>query len=228
MGQSAAKHLKYIPQKGGDIIKTFTMTCGARVLLDDEDYGRLPKNGWYLSKKENHNPNTDYAQHDEYGKMHRWVLGIKPNEQSSVVVDHINHNGLDNRKENLRIVTTSENKRNITTHYPNNRLHYTGIVLECCTANRNRIRARWSEGEPMRDKDGKRRAKQKTKSFFFDNNVESCRSAIRQAILYRNQKCRENGYILDERSTTIETAILNNPECKIEELLDFDIQICMK
>lgn len=68
----------------------------------------------------------------------------------------------------------------------------------------------------------------KTKSFFFDNNIESCRSAICQAILYRNQKCRENGYILDERSTTIETAILNNPKCKVEELLDFDIQICMK
>lgn len=100
--------------------------------------------------------------------------------------------------------------------------------MECCATNRNRIRAKWSEGEPTRDKDGKRRAKQKTKSFFFDNNIESCRSAICQAILYRNQKCRENGYILDERSTTIETAILNNPKCKVEELLDFDIQICMK
>lgn len=204
------------------------MTCGAQVLLDDEDYDRLPKSGWYLSKKEIHNPNTDYAQHDIYGKMHRWVLGIKLNEQSSVIVDHINHNGLDNRKENLRLVTTSENKRNITTHYPNNKLHYTGIALECCATNRNRIRAKWSEGEPTRDKDGKRRAKQKTKSFFFDNNIESCRSAICQVILYRNQKCRENGYILDERSTTIETAILNNPKCKVEELLDFDIQICMK
>ena len=57
---------------------------------------------------------------------------------------------------------------------------------------------------------------------------DECREALRQAILYRNTKCRENGYILDERSTTIETAILNNPNCKIEELLGFDIQICMK
>ena len=210
-------------------MKIFTMTCGAQVLLDDEDYDRLPKSGWYLSRKEHHNPNTDYAQHDEYGKMHRWVLGIKPNENSSIIVDHINHNGLDNRKENLRLTTTSMNKRNITSHYPN-KLHYTGIILECykSKSKRNRIRARWSEGEPIQDENGAWRAKQKTKSFTFDNNVESCRSAIRQAILYRNQKCRENGYILDERSTTIETAILNDPKCKIEELLGFDIQICMK
>ena len=209
-------------------MKTYTMTCGAEVLLDDEDYERLPKTGWYLSKKEKHNSNTDYAVHDTYGKMHRWVMGFIPGEHLDMVVDHINHNGLDNRKENLRLVTTSENKRNITTHYPNNKLHYTGILLECSKTNRNRIRARWSEGEPKRGKDGQRRAKQGTKSFFFDNNIESCREAICQAILYRNQKCRENGYILDERSTTIETTILNDPKCKIEDILEFDIQICMK
>ena len=49
-----------------------------------------------------------------------------------------------------------------------------------------------------------------------------------EAILYRNNKCKENGYILDERSTTIETTILNNPKCEIEKILNFDIKICMK
>ena len=32
-------------------MKIFTMTCGAEVLLDDEDYERLPKTGWYLSPR---------------------------------------------------------------------------------------------------------------------------------------------------------------------------------
>ena len=210
------------------ILKIFTLTCGQQVLLDDEDYERLPKSGWYLVKKEIHNSNTDYVTHDTYGKMHRWVLGLKPNEQPDKIIDHLNHNGLDNRKENLRIVTTSENKRNITTHYPNNKIHYCGVCLETSKNNRkNRFRVRWSEGEPQVCKDGKKRAKTKTKSFSFTTEDE-CREALRQAILYRNTKCRENGYILDERSTTIETAILNNPNCKIEELLGFDIQICMK
>lgn len=208
-------------------MKIFKLTCGAQVLLDDEDYERLPKTGWYLSKKEIHNPNTDYVVHDIYGKMHRWVLGIKPNEQENKVVDHINHNGLDNRKENLQLVSTSQNKRNITTQYPN-KLHYTGISLETNQNNRNRIRAIWSEGEPSKCSDGKRRAKQHSKSFFYDNNIENCRKAICEAILYRNNKCKENGYILDERSTTIETTILNNPKCEIEKILNFDIKICMK
>lgn len=209
-------------------MKEFTLTCGAIVLLDDEDYDRLPKTGWYLSKKEKINPNTDYAVHDTYGKMHRWVLGIMPNENQDYVVDHINHNGLDNRKENLRLVTTSQNKRNVTTHYPNNKIHYTGVILEKSEVSRNRFRARWSEGIPEICKDGKKRAKTKTKSFFFDNDKESCEQALKEAILYRNSKCRENGYILDERSTTIETAIRNNPNCDIEALLGINLLDCMK
>lgn len=40
--------------------------------------------------------------------MHRDVLDV-PND---LVVDHINHNGLDNRKENLRICTKGENAIN--------------------------------------------------------------------------------------------------------------------
>ena len=204
----------------------FTMTCGCQVLLDDEDYERLPKTGWYLSKKELHNPNTDYAIHDIYGKMHRWVLGIMPNECPDKVVDHLNHNGLDNRKENLRLVSTSENKRNITMQYPNNKMHYTGIAYEIAPRGRNRIRARWNEGEPVRCADGKRRARQATKSFFYRDEVEDCRRAICEAILYRNQKCRENGYVLDERSTTIEQQIVDNPNCEIDKLLGIDITMC--
>ena len=67
-------------------MKEFQLSCGAIVLLDDEDYERLPKTGWYLSKKEIHNPNTDYVVHDFYGKMRRWVLGLKQNDCSNLVV----------------------------------------------------------------------------------------------------------------------------------------------
>lgn len=165
--------------------------------------------------------------HDTYGKMHRWVLNILPNEKTEMVVDHLNHNGLDNRKENLRLTTTSVNKRNITTQYPNNPLHYTGVRLEKNFSHRSRIRAGWSEGQPKIDKNGKKRAKQTSKSFFFNNNIDDCRRALCEAILCRNQKCRENGYILDERSTTIEQQILNDLNCKIEDLLGIDINICL-
>lgn len=41
--------------------------------------------------------------------LHRVILDAKKGE----IVDHINGNGLDNRMENLRIVTVAENKKNI-------------------------------------------------------------------------------------------------------------------
>jgi hypothetical protein len=44
-------------------------------------------------------------------RMHRLVLGL--NSDKKVFVDHINHNTLDNRKSNLRIVTNSQNLQNL-------------------------------------------------------------------------------------------------------------------
>lgn len=70
--------------------------------FDEEDYEIIQKyrwhvdsNGYVIAKKEN----KSY-------KMHRVVLGLTVNDK--VEVDHINHNKLDNRKNNLRIVTRSQ------------------------------------------------------------------------------------------------------------------------
>jgi hypothetical protein len=40
--------------------------------------------------------------------MHRQIMGAKEGQE----IDHINGNGLDNRRENLRIVTRSQNLAN--------------------------------------------------------------------------------------------------------------------
>lgn len=56
-----------------------------------------------------------YAQAYKYGKrdkcimMHRLVMSV---DEWKVKVDHINHNTLDNRKENLRKVSNAENHQN--------------------------------------------------------------------------------------------------------------------
>ena len=41
-------------------------------------------------------------------KLHRLITGALPGQE----VDHVNHNGLDNRRENLRICTRSQNNEN--------------------------------------------------------------------------------------------------------------------
>ena len=44
--------------------------------------------------------------------MHRLILGLKYKVDSQLWVDHINRNRLDNRRQNLRVVTSSESNQN--------------------------------------------------------------------------------------------------------------------
>ena len=86
----------------------------AIAIVDDEDFDRINAFGWYSKR-----PGkclTSYAFRmgtDQYGNkkllaMHREVMGAGRGQ----VVDHINHDGLDNRKANLRLCTPSENSKN--------------------------------------------------------------------------------------------------------------------
>ena len=46
--------------------------------------------------------------------MHRLVMGLALESNRNIIVDHINHLTYDNRKENLRICTQSDNVANST------------------------------------------------------------------------------------------------------------------
>lgn len=73
-------------------------------IVDQEDYKELSQFKWYL-----HNmgyATTTIDKHMVY--MHRLVM--KP--PNNMHIDHINHEKLDNRKSNLRIVTREENMQN--------------------------------------------------------------------------------------------------------------------
>ncbi len=45
--------------------------------------------------------------------MHRYIMGVV--DDPEVIVDHINGNGCDNRRSNLRICTEKENNKNKST-----------------------------------------------------------------------------------------------------------------
>lgn len=200
-------------------MKELKLTCGATVFLDDEDYDRIPKTGWYLSplKRDGTERNTRYAVHDTYGKMHRFILGLTAENKN--VVDHIDRNGLNNQKENLRVTTSGTNKKNQKTTKAN-KLNFNGIAYERATTKTSaRIRCRWSEG-PVEYKYGGYRAKQKVKNFPLSKM--SIEEAVAQAILYRLKMMRENDYLIDESSTTIEKRILNGDN--IEEILGINLK----
>jgi hypothetical protein len=88
------------------------LTQGKVALVDDADYPELSKFRWYACKY----GNTYYAQRASpraNGKqhkilMHAVILGTPKGMQT----DHINGNGLDNRRENLRVVTCRGNQQN--------------------------------------------------------------------------------------------------------------------
>jgi len=89
------------------------LTQGKYAIVDPEDYERLNKYKWYAVKC----GKTFYASRTvRTGKnkkrinitMHRQIL----NPPHHLVVDHINHSGLDNRKANLRPATRTQNNMN--------------------------------------------------------------------------------------------------------------------
>lgn len=100
-----------------DGAKLLALSQNKFAIVDANDYDRLNKYKWCLSKT----PHTNYAMRRTKGKringrrvgrkvimMHRLIM----NAPRHLVVDHINHNGLDNRKKNLRLCTRAENNRN--------------------------------------------------------------------------------------------------------------------
>ena len=87
--------------------KLIPLTQGKFAIVDAEDYERLSKYKWHVDKGDS----TYYAARGIVGKnfrMHREIL----NAPEGLVVDHRNHNGLDNRRENLRLCTVAENNMN--------------------------------------------------------------------------------------------------------------------
>ena len=80
--------------------KAIVLTKGQVTYVDDEDYEMLNQKTWCV--------NDGYAVNRELGRMHRFLLGAP----KGVMVDHRNGDKLDNRKENLRLCTNSQNQAN--------------------------------------------------------------------------------------------------------------------
>ena len=87
------------------------LTRGMVAIVDAADYDNVAQFKWYAWRDPKHR--TYYARRNLPSGgciyMHRYILDARPENPR---VDHINYNGLDNRRCNLRFVTARENALN--------------------------------------------------------------------------------------------------------------------
>ena len=95
------------------------------VQVDDADFEHLNQWKWYVSAEKH----TAYARRQKRANglrkdvsMHREIL-LPP---KNITVDHIDGNGLNNQRSNLRLATNSENQRNRAIQ-SNNTSGYIGV-----------------------------------------------------------------------------------------------------
>ena len=89
-------------------MKEIPLTRGRVAIVDDDNYDSLSQYKWHFH---DNSSGLGYAARTDGGRviwMHR-VVNATPD---GFETDHLNHDRLDNRKENLRTATSSENRAN--------------------------------------------------------------------------------------------------------------------
>lgn len=114
--------------------KEIPLSQGLVAIVDDEDFEWLNQWKWSASKQGKRPETTKYRAIrvvTKNGKqrpilMHRALLGARRED----IVDHINGNPLDNRRENLRICTQQQNMFNGSAHVDGMTSEFKGVCWD--------------------------------------------------------------------------------------------------
>lgn len=93
---------KFVVDNEKKIVYGYTGRKNIEFIFDLDDYDRVSKKYWKFS--------CGYIYADKLLKLHNFIMNHEPTK--FLVVDHINRNPLDNRKENLRIISQQNNAIN--------------------------------------------------------------------------------------------------------------------
>lgn len=112
------------------MVARITLTQGYTALVDDEDVERVLACGsWHVSIETGgvyavHTQRIPGTRKTVSVRLHRFIMNA-PDESD---VDHINGDGLDNRRANLRLCTDSENQRNARKQKRQTASRYKGVT----------------------------------------------------------------------------------------------------
>lgn len=119
---------------------TVQLHDGSRVLIDAADYPSVSAHHWRRDTPPNSTGTYAVMQESRklaagrtrrHTRLHRFLLA----PPSTMSVDHVNGDGLDNRRANLRLCTKSQNAQN--TRRVKGRSAFKGVVWDC-------VRSKWS------------------------------------------------------------------------------------
>jgi len=121
--------LRYRKVRYGYAFRKIPLTQGQYAIVDLEDYKELAKYKWYAKRCERRFYAERWGKTQQGSrvrggvKMHQVIMGTAEGKY----IDHINHNGLDNRKGNLRFATTQQNTWNKRKQKGNYSSQYKGV-----------------------------------------------------------------------------------------------------
>ena len=106
-------------------MKYISLTQNKFAIVDDEDFDILNQYSWCKT-----GGTKNYACNCKFGLMHRFIINLHnifiPRDYE---IDHINQNGFDNRKLNLRVCKRYQNRHNSKINI-NNSSGYKGVFYE--------------------------------------------------------------------------------------------------
>lgn len=118
-------------------MKTIQLTQGFVALIDDADFERVSQFKWTVTKTKSnvyakrkvHRANGGYTSQ----LLHRFIMGVT---DRTIYVDHMDHNGLNCQRSNLRRCVPGENAGNVTKTRGSSR--YRGVS---CASSKGKWRA---------------------------------------------------------------------------------------
>lgn len=127
-------YLKMVPNNGvpferkynkyefqGDIVIGYINNSDKTFIIDVDDYGKIKEYCWHETQDR-----IFTTINKKKCSLHRFILGLTSEE---AVVDHINRNPLDNRKQNLRICSLADNAKNRSLS-TNNKSGHNGVHFD--------------------------------------------------------------------------------------------------